>query len=251
MRPHLLLVEDDEDSRDLLTMLLESCGFATVGAGRTSDARQRLEQTAFDVVLADFMVDSHDPAVSWNAIDELVRIAKPSPVGLLTGWPIKPEQADAHDLAFVLPKPCSSEMLLARLGALLDVPPLAMPQEQAIRDYFTSLAAGDYARLVAGCTEDVIYHLPSADPKFGNTARGRDAFLELSRSTFERFREPAFEILEIRPLPRGVIVRYVGSWLEADGRKAMPGAVLFVLEHTEIAEIGVRVDLSRLHALAS
>ena len=76
MRPHLLLIEDDEDSLDLLTMLLESCGFSTVGTKRTDDARHRLEQTAFDVVLADFMVDSRDPAASWNAIDELVRIAE-------------------------------------------------------------------------------------------------------------------------------------------------------------------------------
>ncbi len=251
MRPHLLLIEDDEDSRDLLTMLLESCGFSTVGAARTADAQQRLERTAFDVVLADFMVDSRDPAVSWNAIDELVRIARPSPVGLLTGWPIKPEQADAHELAFVLPKPCTSEILLARLASVLNAAPLEVPQEQAIRDYFMNLAAGDYEGLVAGCTEDVIYHLPSADPRFGHTVRGRDALRELCRHTFERFREPKFEILEVRPLPRGVIVRYVGSWLEADGRKTMPGAVLFVLRHTQIAEIGVRVDLTRLHALAS
>ena len=251
MRPHLLLVEDDTDSRELLTMLLESCGFATVGAERTADARAQLEQTAFDVVLADFMVDSRDPAVSWSALDELVQVAKPSPVGLLTGWPIDPDQASAHELAFVLPKPCKGEILLARLGRVLDVPPLPPPQEQALRDYFRNLAAGDYDALVAGCTEDVLYHLPSGDPRFGTTVRGRAAFRDLTRKTFESFREAQFEILEIRPLPRGVIVRYLGSWREGEQRRALPGAVLFVLQGTEIAEIGIRVDLARMQAPAS
>lgn len=251
MRPHLLLVEDDADSRELLTMLLESCGFVTVGTERTADARARLEQTAFDVVLADFMVDSGDPAESWSALRELVQIAKPSPVGLLTGWPIDPEQASAHELAFVLPKPCRGELLLARLGRVLDVPPLEPAQEQALRDYFNHLAAGDHDALVAGCTDDVLYHLPSDDPRFGTTVRGRAAFRDHTRKTFESFDEPRFEILEIRPLPRGVIVRYMGSWREGEQRRALPGAVLFVLRDTEIAEIGVRVDLARMQAPAS
>ena len=245
MRPQLLVIEDDPDSLELLLMLLESCGFAVTGTGQTSVARDKLSRTAFDAVLADFMVDSRDPAVSWTAIDDLIRIAKPSPVGLLTGWPIKPEQIVSHQLAFAIPKPCSSELLLAHLSEVLDVPPLSPAQEAVLRDYFACLATGDYDAVVALCTEDVAYHLPNADPLIGQTVRGRDALRELSRQTFAVFRAPEFTIQSIRPLPRGAVVRYTGTWRDDTGAvQSSPGAVLFVLDGLQIAEIGVRVDLT-------
>ncbi|MEJ7603084.1 MAG: nuclear transport factor 2 family protein [Kofleriaceae bacterium] len=245
MRPQLLVIEDDPDSLELLLMLLETCGFAATGANQTAVARDTLSRIAFDAVLADFMVDSRDPVISWTMIDDLVRIAKPSPVGLLTGWPIKAEQIAAHQLAFAIPKPCSSELLLAQLSEVLDVPALSAAEEKVLRDYFACLAAGNYDAVVALCTEDVAYHLPSADPRIGHTVHGRDALRELSRKTFAVFRSPVFEIESIRALPRGAVVRYTGTWTDESGAsQSLPGAVLFVLAGLQIAEIGVRVNLT-------
>ena len=69
--------------------------------------------------------------------------------------------------------------------------------------------------------------------------------------TFDRFAGVTFEVHEIRPLPRGAVARYTGTWLEGGQKKSVAGAVLFVLEGARICEIGVRVDLARAQELAS
>jgi CheY-like chemotaxis protein len=247
MPPQLLIVEDDTDSLEMLALLLESYGFGVAVAPRNNVARAELVRGGFDLVIADLMVDSRDPAVSWRHIDELVELAKPSPIGLLTSWPVKHEQIAQHGLVFALVKPCTSEVLLDRVGSILASPRLSAEQEQAIRSYFKHLEARDFDALAEVCTEDVVYRLPSS----GETIVGRDAFRAHSVQTFDRFAGVAFDVHEIRPLPRGAIARYTGSWIEGGQKKSVGGAVLFVLEDTRICEIGVRVDLARAQELAS
>ncbi|MDQ3365640.1 MAG: nuclear transport factor 2 family protein [Myxococcota bacterium] len=97
----------------------------------------------------------------------------------------------------------------------------------------------------------MLYHLPSDDPRFGQTIVGRDALREFAAATFAAFTEPRFEVESVRSLPRGVCVRYVGSWLAPDGSRPTPdGAVLFGFEDALIAEIGVRLDVEALQRLA-
>jgi CheY-like chemotaxis protein len=245
--PQLLIVEDDEDSREMLAMLLEAYGFRVAVAARNKLARAEIERTGFDLVIADLMVDSMDPAVSWRNLDELVALARPSPIGLLTSWPVRPEQVREHALAFAVAKPCTSETLLSLVGGALALPPLASAQEHAIRAYFEHIETRDFDALAEACTNDVIYRVPST----GAVILGREAFRVLSVATFEHYRDVKFEIHEIRPLPRGAIARYTGRWRDGDKLLSMTASVLFVLEDLQIAEIGVRLDLARAHELAS
>lgn len=243
MRPRLLIIEDDEDSLEMLGMLLDTSGFEVVSAARTALARNELGRGAFDLVLADFMVGTADPAVSWGVVDDLVRLARPAPVALLTAWPIADADRAAHEVAFVLAKPCRGDELCDRLSRALELPPLAPAQEAALRAYFRHLERGDYDAVVAGCTEDVVYHLPSSDPRFGRTVTGRRALRDFSAQTFAQFRAPRFALHHLRPLPAGALVRYTGSWdLPSGDRAEMPGSVLFVLDGAQIAQIGVRLD---------
>ncbi|MDQ3340751.1 MAG: nuclear transport factor 2 family protein [Myxococcota bacterium] len=247
MPPQLLIVEDDSDSLEMLALLLESYGFGVAVAPRNKIARAELERAGFDLVIADLMVDSRDPAVSWQHIDALVELAKPSPIGLLTSWPVKEEQIAQHGLAFALAKPCTSEVLLDRVGSILALPRLSAEQEQTIRSYFAHLEAREFDALVEVCTEDVVYRLPSS----GETIEGRAAFRAYTVQTFERFAGATFELHEIRPLPRGAVAHYTGTWFDGDQKKSLGGAVLFVLEGARICEIGVRVDLTRAQELSS
>jgi CheY-like chemotaxis protein len=245
--PQLLIVEDDADSREMLALLLESYGFGVAVADRNKLARSEIECTGFDLVIADLMVDSMDPAVSWRDLDELVALARPSPIGLLTSWPIRPEQIDEHHLAFAAAKPCTSETLLSLVGRTLALPPLAPAEEQAIRSYFTHLENRAFDALAAACTHDVVYRMPSG----GTTIVGREAFRAFSIATFDQYRDVKFELHEIRPLPRGAIARYTGRWRDGDKQLTMTASVLFVLADLQIAEIGVRIDLARAQELAS
>lgn len=247
MPPQLLIVEDDADSREMLALLLEAYGFRVATADRNKLARDQIKHTGFDLVIADLMVDSMDPVVSWKNLDELVELARPSPIGLLTSWPVRADQMRGRELAFVAAKPCSSETLLALVGRALSLPPLAPAQEHAIRAYFQHIENRDFDALAEACTNDVTYSLPSG----GETIVGREAFRAYSVATFERYRDVTFVIHEIRPLPRGAVARYTGTWRDGDKVLTMSAAVLFVLDDLQIAEIGVRLDLSRVHELAS
>jgi CheY-like chemotaxis protein len=232
MGPQLLVVEDDPDSLEMLALVLESYGFGVTIAQRSQIARDALVHASFELVIADLMVDSRDPAVCWRDIDELVSLARPTPVGLLTSWPTKPVEIAGHGLAFSLPKPCTTEQLLAQIARVLDVPPLAPEEDLLIRAYFEYLAHGDIEALVAQCTEDIVYAVPSTN----RAIRGRDAFRSYSTDTLARFRGVTFDLHEIRPLPRGAIVRYTGRW---SGGEAS-ASIGFILDRGRIAEIGVR-----------
>jgi two-component system response regulator VicR len=246
--PRLLVLDDDPDTLEVLAMLLEHSGFEVVGATASRIALAALSSHAFDVVLADLLVDSHDVGRSWEMIDELVRLAKPTPIGLLTGWPVNHTQLADHGIAFAIAKPFSSETLLAQLATALDVPPLSAGREATLRRYFASIERADWAALGELVTDDVVYHLPGSDAMFARSIHGRDAFCAFSVETFTAFAEPRFQIHEIRSLEHGAIVSYEGSWTDAHGRTTLPGSVLFVFDGDRIAQIGVRVDLAQLHS---
>ncbi len=247
MAARVLLIEDDADAGDLLVLLLEASGFDVLLARTTDQGLATLQRHAFDLVLSDFMVDDVDPVASWSRIDAVVERARPTPLGLLTAWAIRDHELAAHGVSFVLRKPLSSDDLLEQLAHWLAVPQLPPGSGRALHEYFACLETARYERLGMLCTEDVVYNLPGASPELGSRIEGREAFVEFSRATFEKFREPKFLVQHVSVLPAGALVRYTGSWLaEGGSRRAMPGAVLFSFRGDLISEIGVRVDVSRL-----
>jgi CheY-like chemotaxis protein len=56
----VLLVDDDLDSRETLTMLLELSGASVTAVGSARDARQTLGQTTPDVLLSDLSMPGED-----------------------------------------------------------------------------------------------------------------------------------------------------------------------------------------------
>lgn len=240
--PRVLLLEDDRDSLEILQLLLEGGGYEIQAVAGTRAAREALERSAFDLVLADLLVDTTEITRAWRAIEELVALARPAPVGIVTAWPVAESEIAEHGVAFALAKPCPLAVMFAQLAEVLRMPALTAAQIGVLHGYFRALQDGDYDALGALCTEDVIYELPNPDPRFASTVQGRDAFLRFTAATFGAFREPHFELGKIRALPNGAVVDYIGSWRDADGKRSMPGAVMFGLAGDRIAHIGVRVD---------
>ena len=229
----------------MLQLLLEHGGYHVVSARTVEEAATHLEREAFDLVLADFLVDTVSAATSWEAIQRLVELARPTPLGLITGWPIVADQLQAN-VAFVLRKPCSRDALFAQLVHTLQVPALSEIEQTRVREYFKSLEAHAFQKLGQLCTDDVVYELPGNDPRFSNQIHGRDAFVAFTGETFQQFRDAHFEVGSITPLPQGALVEYVGTWRENAERRRLPGAVMFEFRHDRIARIGVRVDPERL-----
>ena len=57
---HVLLVEDHEDSREVLAYSIHACGATTVSVGSAEAALQEAQARAFDVVVADLGLPDRD-----------------------------------------------------------------------------------------------------------------------------------------------------------------------------------------------
>ncbi|MEO1091594.1 MAG: response regulator [Pseudomonadota bacterium] len=173
-RPHLLIVDDDREIRQLLQRFLERHGYRVDAVADGSGMAEALAGGAFDLVVLDLMLPGEDgltlcrelrrtsalPVIMLTALgDEADRI-----VGLEVG-------ADDY-----LPKPFNPRELLARIRAVLrrvqatEVRPPALPDEppdqEVLRfaewrldpqrrelrdgaDVLVALTAGEYALLLA------------------------------------------------------------------------------------------------------
>lgn len=244
--PRLLLIEDDVDSLEMVALVLVAAGYAVDGAADKAAAKRALEKGAYDLVLADLLLGSSPLAASWQLIDELVDLARPTPFGLMTGWKLMPDDARDHGLVFVLRKPTSRGALISQLAETLKLPQLDDEHTQALLSYFKCIEQRAFGDLGALCTEDVTYRLPGSNARFANEVRGRGAFLAFTEQTFQTFQDPHFAVGAMRPLPGGAMVEYVGSWREGDAERVMPGAVMFEFRDGLISRINVRVDTDEL-----
>jgi two-component system OmpR family response regulator len=116
--PHLLVVEDDRETRDLVARYLAGRGFRVTTVRNGGEMRQALETGNFSLMLLDLMLPGEDGL----AICRKLRAAKsPIPIIMLTALG---EEADrivglesgADDY---LPKPFSPRELVARINAVL------------------------------------------------------------------------------------------------------------------------------------
>ena len=242
----MLLIDRDRDTRDLLKSLFAQHGFTATAVASNGEARRCGEVRAFDLVISSFIVDTVDPRECWNQLDQIAALAR-CRVGTLSGFPIRADEAKDHGLAFALVKPCTAIDLLREVSAALHFPPLSSARTAVVTAYFDSLEGGAYAGLAELCTDDVVYHLPQASPPMPERVVGKAKLVALAEATFQTFREPMFQIEELRALPEGALVRYMSSWRDSDDNAhSLEGAVLFEFARDKIREVGVRCDLSRI-----
>lgn len=242
----LLVIEDDRDSREMLALLLEAGGYATTTVESEAAAVRALQLGGYDLVLADLMLGRPAHEASWSYIDRIVDLAKPAPVGVLSGWTGIERDAAAHGVVFALRKPASRQSLFEQLAATLRLPALAPETVAALQQYFACLASGEYEQFRSFLARDFTYRLPSEDARYANEVQGIDAFIEFTRATFEHLHDPRFELGAMRPLPRGALVEYVGSWTEDGQRRQMPGAVMFEADGGTLSRADVRVNIDEL-----
>ena len=241
------MIEDHADTLEMLVLLLESGGYDVVAAESPQRASRALEKGSFDLVLTDLLLESKDVEDSWRKIDEFVDLAYPSPVGVMSGGPVKPERdVPRRGVAFVLRKPYTRDQLFTELATTLALPELDGARLATLRSYFRCIEQGAYDELGNLCADDVVYRLPGSDPRFCQEIHGRRELIEFTAQTFQSFRQPRFELGAIRPLPNGAMVEYVGIWHQDDEIRRMPGAVMFQFRDDLLATIQVRVDTDEL-----
>jgi DNA-binding response OmpR family regulator len=104
----ILLVEDDEDTRDVLVDFLVEAGYATKGVASGAEAMDMLREGRPCMVLADYLLDDMDGKELRRRIRESLGASAP-PFILLTGFPAS-KLTDISGV--ILKKPIDGERLL-------------------------------------------------------------------------------------------------------------------------------------------
>ncbi|MGJ3232109.1 MAG: response regulator [Oceanicaulis sp.] len=144
--PHLLVVDDDDRIRELLTRFLRARGLRVSAAPDGEKALALLAQMRFDLVILDVMM----PGVDGFKVTETVRESSDTPILLLTarGEPedrIKGLSLGADDY---LAKPFEPEELVLRAEAILRrvQPRRKGPREVVFGPWTYTLATGQLTR---------------------------------------------------------------------------------------------------------
>jgi two-component system phosphate regulon response regulator OmpR len=117
-KPHILVVDDDERLRGLLSKFLSEHDFLVTTAHDAADAREKLAVLAFDLLVLDVMMPGE---TGMQLTESLKKDRLQTPVLLLTALGevesrIKGFESGADDY---LPKPFEPRELLMRMNAIL------------------------------------------------------------------------------------------------------------------------------------
>jgi CheY-like chemotaxis protein len=249
-KPRLLLAEDDGDLLEALAEILSGEGYEVVAASSPQQALEILDTQVFHGIVTDAFARSGQGPLELPAA--LAARARPTPVGVLSGWSVPGSEVVARGLRFALLKPFDISEMLGRIAEMLGEPldPQKSPEARLARDYFRTLEEKDWLGLVALCAPGVTYVLPGGS-KFSATLEGREALREHAEKTFAVFREAKFDDLTIYATPGGVAARYLGSWsIPGGGRSRQAGTAILQIEGGQIQRVGVEMNQTLLERLA-
>jgi len=114
----VLLVEDDEDNRELMAEVLESAGYQVVTAGSGAEGLRTLAESSVDVVVTDVGMPGMGGLEVARAAKE---IAPRVPVVVVTGYAEREDIASARgrEVDAVLVKPVDPDSLTATVADMV------------------------------------------------------------------------------------------------------------------------------------
>ena len=116
--PTVLLIEDDDDNRELMAEVLESAGYAVVSAADGAEGLRRLAEHPVDVVVTDVGM----PGMGGLEVARAAKkIAPRVPVVVVTGYGERDDitAARGHEVDAVLVKPIDPDHLSGAIDAVL------------------------------------------------------------------------------------------------------------------------------------
>jgi DNA-binding response OmpR family regulator len=118
MRKNILLVEDDEATRGLLSTLLERTGYDVVATDSVQEGKSLLEEGHPDLLITDIRLGA------FNGLQLIAMSPRRIPAIVTTGFPDPVLEAEARQSGgeFLL-KPIEPRVLLKLLSELLGGPP--------------------------------------------------------------------------------------------------------------------------------
>ncbi len=114
----VLLVEDDDDNRELMTEVLETAGYQVSTAAGGAEGLRKLSEQAVDIVVTDVGMPGMGGLELARASK---RIAPRVPVVVVTGYAEREDimSARGREVDAVLVKPVDPDLLTASVAALV------------------------------------------------------------------------------------------------------------------------------------
>lgn len=119
MTKRILIVEDDDAVRYVLSDALQDAGYAVATAMDGSDALDQIDQHPPDAILLDLMMPSMD---GWSFLQQFRGSDRSDgiQVGILSGAPIVRKTADAWGVQVAIGKPFALDTLLTQVERLCE-----------------------------------------------------------------------------------------------------------------------------------
>lgn len=116
----VLLVEDDPDSREAMSMLLSMNGFDVTSVECGAAAVRAFGGGRFDLVLTDLDLPDFN---GWEVARKLKHLEPSLPVALITGWSValETDELRRRGIDLILKKPLDPRLLVGQLAQLLQV----------------------------------------------------------------------------------------------------------------------------------
>ena len=118
----VLLVEDDDDNRELMAEVLAGAGFEVISAASGAEGLKSLSERSVDVIVTDVGM----PGMGGLELAAAAKRVAPSvPILVVTGWAEREDISSAREVAAVLLKPVDPDALaqavsdVARVGGRL------------------------------------------------------------------------------------------------------------------------------------
>jgi two-component system phosphate regulon response regulator OmpR len=204
--PHLLVVDDDQRIRDLLSRYLVDHGYRVTTAGSALEARGRLEAVSFDLLVLDVMM----PGESGLELARSIRNGSDVPILMLTARTEPNDRIAGLELGAddYVPKPFDPRELLLRINNVLKrltTPPLQPIETVRFGEFIFHLASGelmradkpvritdrerDMLRVLAAKPGDTVPRAALAAP--GNASSERAVDVQVNRLRRKIERDPA------------------------------------------------------------
>ena len=247
----VLVVEPDDELRDLLSVILSEEDYAVESVTSLKDALPRLAEQVFGLILADLYI-GRSPH-SFTEAHVLRRRAHPIPIGLLTTQKFDAEEVVRQGFAFLIREPFEITELLSIVAATMRRPLSAEQERQAkvAQGFFVAIQNLDWRALETLCAEDIIYY-PLAPAHPARKIQGFSAYRSFTESQRLAYAAYAIEELLIFPTPRGLVAIYRSSWLGPDSKiQRQTGATFLHFRGERIAQIGLRMNIVRLKDMPS
>jgi DNA-binding response OmpR family regulator len=238
--PHLLLVEDDLNIQELMEQLLCEEGYDVVVAVSLDEAFQLVSKHTFDLIMTDAFPERGQNPLS--SVEGLRLLAHPTPVGIMTAWPLSDEKAYLQGFACLIKKPFDLDDFLTTVAACLNIRLTPEQERQAalVRRFFAALERHELEEALALCTEDFTYHPPETIPApVFRSANGKVAYRVLLEQMLAYFGAFRYEGPLIFAHPLGLAVRYGVHWTTPDGvPRQGTDSLLVYFEGDRVAQVG-------------